>query len=322
MKRILHICLLCQYSFFNTCRFRPISHNNRQGNAMTYSGTVSERLNAAHDTLTRAERQLAGVIMENYPLSGLGSITAVAQSAHVSTPTAARMVQKLGFTGFPDFQACLRRELEAKMSNPISKHDTWSEQAPDGHILNRFAETVKQNIRKTLARIDPAAFDQSCAMLADPDRSVFVVGGRITRVLADYMFLQMQVIRPRVTQIQSISNAWPHYLLNMEPGDVLVIFDIRRYENSSLQLARMAREKGVEIILFTDQWRSPIEKHAAHTFSSRIVVPSAWDSLSAPMILLETMIAEIQTASWPVTKPRMEELEDMFDRTRFFRKFT
>ncbi len=286
------------------------------------SGTVADRLQSAFEQLTRAERQLADSILENYPVSGLGTITTVAAGAKVSTPTVARMVQKLGYKGFPQFQAALRRELEAKIAGPIAKFDTWAEHAPEGHILNRFAEAVNSNIRQTLAQVDTDCFDQSCALLADPARAIYVVGGRITRSLADYFFLHMQVIRPNVTHIQSISNAWPHYLLDIKEGDVIVIFDIRRYENSTLKLAEMAREKGAQIILFTDQWRSPVAKYAGHVLSSRIVVPSAWDSLVAPMVLLETLIAEVQEQSWGETRPRMEALEEMFDRTRFFRKFT
>ena len=286
------------------------------------SDTVADRLQSAFDHLTRAERQLADSILENYPVSGLGTITTVAAGADVSTPTTARMVQKLGYKGFPEFQAALRRELEAKIAGPIAKFDNWAERAPEGHILNRFADAVSTNIRRTLAQIDTDAFDQSCKLLADTDRAVYVVGGRITRSLADYFFLHMQVIRPNVTHIQSISNAWPHYLLDMNRGDVVVVFDIRRYENSTLKLAEMAREKGTKLLLFTDQWRSPVARYADHSLSSRIAVPSAWDSLVAPMLLLETLIAEVQEMSWDKTRQRMEELEDMFDRTRFFRKFT
>jgi hypothetical protein len=51
-------------------------------------------------------------------------------------------------------------------------------------------------------------------------------------------------------------------------------------------------------------------------------VPSAWDSAVTNLLLLEIMIAEIQERIWPNTRTRMENLEDMFDRTRFFRKFT
>ena len=49
------------------------------------------------DVLTRAEKQLAESLLDNYPVSGLGSITTIAENAGVSTPTVVRMVQKLGF---------------------------------------------------------------------------------------------------------------------------------------------------------------------------------------------------------------------------------
>ncbi|MEH6359731.1 MAG: MurR/RpiR family transcriptional regulator [Amylibacter sp.] len=286
------------------------------------SGTIAKRLQSKFDTLTRAERQLADAIMENYPVSGLGSITSVAEKAEVSTPTVARLVQKLSFKGFPEFQKQLRKELEAKISGPIAKHDKWAGDAPDTHILNQFTDAVMQNIKKSLSQIDPATFDAACKLLADEERAVYVVGGRITRALADYFFLHMQVIRPNVTHIQSISNAWPHYLLNVKKGDVIVIFDVRRYENSTLKLAEMAAAKGAEIILLTDQWISPINKFTDLVFGSRIVVPSAWDSSVTSMLLLETILAEVQELIWPQTRSRMQELEDMFDETKFFRKFT
>lgn len=286
------------------------------------SGTISERLQVKFDTLTRAERQLADAIMENYPVSGLGSITSVAHKADVSTPTVARLVQKLNFKGFPEFQEQLRKELEAKISGPIAKHDKWADDAPDAHILNRFTDAVMQNIKKSLAQINPKTFDETCKLLADQDRTVYVVGGRITRALADYFFLHMQVIRPNITHIQSISNVWPHYLLNVKKGDVIVIFDVRRYENSTLKLAEMAAAKGAIIILMTDQWISPINKFSDLVFSSQIVVPSAWDSSVTSMLLLETILAEVQELIWPQTRSRMQELEDMFDETKFFRKFT
>ena len=284
--------------------------------------TIDELLQGRFDTLTRAERQLAHSILENYPVSGLGSITAIAEAADVSTPTVARMVQKLGFKGFPEFQAELRHELEAKISGPIAKRDTWVENAPDKHVLNRFTEAVIGNIEKSLAQIDPKTFDAAAALLADTDRRIYIVGGRITRALADYLFLHLQVIRERVTHVQAISNAWPHYLLDVAKGDAVVIFDVRRYENSTLRLAEMAHERGARIILFTDQWRSPVHKFAEHCFSSRIIVPSAWDSSVATLLLIESMIAAVQEANWSKTRKRMENLEVMFDRTRFFRKFT
>lgn len=282
--------------------------------------TVAERLREHSDSLTPLERQLSDVILQNYPVSGLGSITTLAETARVSTPTVARLIQKLGFEGYPEFQRALRRELDEAISSPLTKRERWVNDAPDEHILNRFTKAVIDNISQSLDEVDPLMFDKASDLVADTNRRIFVVGGRITRTLADYFFLHLQVIRDQVTHVASNSNAWPHYLLEVNDGDVIVIFDIRRYENSTLRLAEMATERHARIILFTDQWTSPVAQHAEITFRNRISAPSAWDSNVSMMLLVETLIAQVQEQDWDATRSRMEALEDMFDRTRFFRK--
>lgn len=285
------------------------------------SNTVADKIRGMTEQLTRSERQLADIILKNYPVSALGTITTLADTAQVSTPTVARMVQKMGYSGFPEFQAALRAELSDKISGPVARRDVWANNAPDAHLLNRFTDAVTSNIRQTLGEIDTKTFEQACNLLGDVDRSVYIVGGRITRALADYFFLHMQVIRPKVVHIHSISNAWPHYLLDVTEGDVVVVFDIRRYENSTLRLAEAVKERGATIILFTDQWQSPISEIADIIFANRIAVPSAWDSSVTGMLLCELIIAYVQEQHWDTTKERMEELDTLFDKSKFFRKF-
>lgn len=284
--------------------------------------TVAERIRHQFEGLTRAERQLANAMLENYPVSALGSITAVAEASNVSTPTVARMARKLGYGGFPELQAALRTELEAKISNPITKHERWAENAPDTHILNRFADAVMSNMRQTLRQIDLEAFNAVTGLLCDKDRAVHTVGGRITRALADYFFTHMQMIRNDVTLIADNSNTWPHYIMSLKPGDVLVAFDIRRYERDFMRLAEMAHARDVELILFTDQWGSPAARFASHTFHARIEAPSAWDSNVVILFIIEAVIAAVQGATWEETETRMRNLEDLFDQMRLFRKFT
>lgn len=289
---------------------------------MSQDGTVAERIRGTFDTLTRAERQLANTILENYPVSGLGSVTSLSETSGVSSPTIVRMAKKLGFPGFPQLQAQLLVEVEETISNPITKHDRWNASAPDEHILNGFADAVMHNLRQTLAGLDLNDFDAACLAFANPKAKVFVAGGRITGTLAEYLFNHLQMIRSGVTLVPATASKWPHYVLDMGPGDVLTIFDIRRYENDLLKLAELATAKGVEVVLFTDQWGSPVGKHAKYQFNARIEVPSAWDSSAVTMVIVETIIARVQALTWQTTSGRMQDLEDLFDKTGLFRKFT
>jgi len=82
----------------------------------------------------------------------VGSITTIAGAADASTPTVARMVQKLGFRGFSDFQATFHRKTKARISGPISKQDTRAQSPPDEHILNCLAEAAIAHTGQALAR--------------------------------------------------------------------------------------------------------------------------------------------------------------------------
>ena len=135
--------------------------------------TIEQQIKTAFDGLTRAERQLASHIMRNYPVAALGSITALAKGADVSTPTVVRLTQKLGYKGYPDFQSIVRSEVEERLISPLAKHDRWAGGVPQTHMLNRFADAVMGNLQATLAQIDHAEFDAIAGLMADPARQTW-----------------------------------------------------------------------------------------------------------------------------------------------------
>ncbi|WP_209832409.1 MurR/RpiR family transcriptional regulator [Ruegeria sp. HKCCE3926] len=285
----------------------------------TVAKLVKQRIQDELDDLTRSERQLASVLLQDYPMAGLQSITKLAAAAQVSTPTVIRMARKLGFDGFPDLQDALREEVAAQIKKPISKRDAWVVDDEAEHPTTRFAQAVWTNMRHTLERLDKEMFDAVARLLAETERHLYVVGGRITRSNADYLFNHMQIIRPNVTMLGNSANVWPQYLLDMDKSSVLVIFDIRRYEAHLEKLAQVASGRGVSVVLFTDQWGSPIGKTANYSFHALVEAPSSWDSTIALQLISETLIAEVQEARWEESKERIEELERFFSSTRIFR---
>jgi len=282
--------------------------------------TIEEQIRASFDAMTKTERQVASHLMRHYPVSALGSVTQLAKAAEVSSPTVIRLVQKMGFKGYPDFQSAVRAEVEERLVSPLTKHDRWAGGVPDTHILNRFADAVLGNLQATLSQIDHAEFDAVAALMADPSRQIFATGGRITLAMAEYFVTHMKVIRPNVSLMSAVSNAWPPRMLDLKAGDVLLAFDIRRYENNVLQLVEMAAEQGAEVVVITDPWVSPAAAHARYRFSAQIEVPSAWDSTVALQVLIETLMASVQSLTWEETSARMERLEALYARSKFFRK--
>lgn len=283
-------------------------------------GKVEDRIAQHFGALTPAERKLATHLSRNYPVAGLGSITRLARNAGVSTPTVLRLLQKLGFRGYPEFQSQLHLEVEARLESPLAKHARWTGGAPQTHVLNRFADAVLANLTATLSRIDHADFDACADLLAEPSRRIFVTGGRITHALAEYLVTQLRIVRQGVEALSAHSADWPPALLELGPADVLIVFDIRRYENTILQLAELAAGQGAEIVLLTDPWVSPAATHARFSFSAEIEVPSAWDSTIALMVLVEALLAAVQERTWSETEARMHRLETLYAQLSIFRR--
>lgn len=280
--------------------------------------TIERRMRDALGDLTRAERQLATHILGHYPMSALGSISALAKAAEVSTPTVVRLVQKLGFRGYPDYRKSLRAEVETMLVTPLSRDKGGA----GGHILDQFAERVVVNLQATLGLIDRADFDGAARLLADPKRRLYALGGRVTHAMADYFVTLMTVARPDVSLIPGLSSAWPPALLDMKKGDLLVVFDIRRYENTVLQITELAREHGAEVILITDRWVSPAATHARYTLACQIEAPSPWDSTVPILVVVETLLAAVQGLTWQVTEARLKQVEALHARSRLFRTKT
>jgi DNA-binding MurR/RpiR family transcriptional regulator len=275
--------------------------------------TVAERLRAHMEHLTPAERKLADALFADYPLLGLKSMADFAKSAGVSTPSALRLAKKLGFDGYPAFQAAVRAELAERLQNPITKHARWLALAPQTHILNRFADAAMENLRASLERIDPKSFDAIVALLADGKSGVHVLGGRITGALAGYLHTHLQMARPQAHLLSGTPHLWPQQLININRDDVLFVFDVRRYDGNLLKFAASAKDRKAKVVLITDQWISPIARIADYTLPLRIAVPSSWDSNMVPLFVVEALVAALVARTWPATQKRITQLEALSD---------
>ncbi|MDA0961790.1 MAG: MurR/RpiR family transcriptional regulator [Proteobacteria bacterium] len=282
--------------------------------------TMEDRLRAAMSELTRAERQLASHMLGRFPVSVLGSVADVAKAAGVSGPTVVRLVRKLGYSGYPEFRAALHEEMGARLASPIAKHEKWADLGRVDHPLNRFATSVINNLSQTLGQQDLGVFDSVAEVLADGTRPVHLMGGRLTRTVADYFGTALHVMRNDVHLMSSQPNTWPPALVEMSSRDVLVVFDIRRYEPSIQQFAEMAQAQGAEIILLTDRWVSPCARCARHILTSEIEVPSAWDTIVPLIGLVEALLSAIQHRNWHRTRERLDRMEALYEDMLVFKR--
>ena len=275
------------------------------------SGTipsVAELIRRDFPELTRNERRAAQRLLTDYPVAGLDTVAKFGASAGVSAPTVLRMIGKLGFDSYGAFQAALRTELAAQRETPLTKGEDI---ASSNDRLARFAEASIVNIRETVANIAPDEFEAIARLLADRNRPVHLLGGRFTDALAGYMTAHLRVMRPQVKQVAGQQANWFDQMLDIGKRDVIILFDIRRYSDTIAELAREAAGRGATIILFTDQWLSPVSGVARHVLPARITAPSIWDSSGGLLLLVEALLSAVARELGPGARDRLNAIEKM-----------
>lgn len=281
----------------------------RRGIGMAKS--TSELISETWPDFTEAERKVAHIILSNYPLAGLDTISDLAKKAHVSAATITRFVSQLGFSSFAAFREALRQEIEARFLSPIDKRRALSDKrssAKDSSFGSFFAE-VASNLTVSAGKIQASDFAEAVALLADRSRAVFLVGGRISAPVAGHTAAILHSLRAGTYFLEAGGAAAVERLVDIRQRDVLFVLDIRRYQRDTIELARQASLKGCKIILVTDEWISPISKYASIIFALKVGTNSIWDSAATPLVFCEALANEVGLATWPIAQRRLREVE-------------
>ncbi|MFJ8298178.1 MurR/RpiR family transcriptional regulator [Streptomyces sp. NPDC094447] len=265
-------------------------------------------------TLSPAERRVARTLLAFYPSLGFETAAAIAERAGVSAPTVLRFVARLGFTGFPDFQAALRRELDERNASPLSLYETAQGSAlsdsTDG-LVSRTSDVLSGALATTLAEIPPHDLQSAIGLLSDRKRRVTLLGGRFTHLLAQYLGLHLMQLRRDVRFLPDRDVERTAVLAALGRRDVVVVFDYRRYEENNLAVARLTQENGGKVVVFTDAWLSPAATHAEVVLSSRVDTLSPYDSLVPTLAVVETVVAGLVTALGTDAHEHMQHSEDV-----------
>ncbi|WP_405217782.1 MurR/RpiR family transcriptional regulator [Agrococcus sp. Ld7] len=276
--------------------------------------TLSAIVRDALESLSAGERKVGRTLLANYPIAGLETVAELARRAGVSPPTVVRFVTRLGFTGYPDFQRRLMREVHERLGSPLEQYGR-AELQPSADDLARAARIFSTGIASTLDDLPQSEFDRAVVLLSESRQRIALLGGRFSRMLAEYLGAHLALLRRDVVVIDDSELARLAAISDVRPGDVLVVFDYRRYDSQVINVAQQASERGAEIVLFTDRWLSPAADVAATVLPAEVHAPSPFDSLVPALALVEAVIAGVTDALGEAGRRRLEAIESMRGRT-------
>ncbi len=270
--------------------------------------SVAERLRRASPGFAPAERRVVRALLAEYPLTGLEPLAVVAERAGTSGPTVLRVVGKLGFAGYPDFQRALRTELAARWPAPLE----LMPRQPAAGLVDTVREAIRASVAADLDRLAGAGdVDAVAALLTDQQHAVWALGGRFSTVLAEYLVLHLQVLRKGVHRVPGDPGGRHTALLDVARRDVVVAFDYRRYQRDTVEFGSRAGTQGARLVLFTDHLLSPLAADADVVLVTTLDTGSPFSMMSPALAAVETVLVTVIDRLGGAPTSRMERYDEL-----------
>lgn len=261
--------------------------------------------------MTSAEKKVARIVLSDYPSAGLLPIAKLADLSNVSGPTVLRFIKRLDFDGYLEFQNRLLGELSQRKLSFLELYDERITGLKDHKLIQRFVQLHQDKLVASLTKLPIAEFDQTIKILSNPKVRVMCIGGRFTDFLAKYLASHLHELRPAIRFSENTHTWRNEQLLDINNKDVVVVFDVRRYQKDTVEFARKAHKNGAKIILVTDPYLSPVSSIATCVMPVEVEGPSAFDSTLNILALVELIIAGVVEILGEKARARIKNLEDM-----------
>lgn len=267
---------------------------------------VFDLISEAANRLTPSERRVAESVMQDPKIVAFGTVAQLAELSGSSGPTVLRFAAKLGFDGFVELQASVQEEI-ADQLRPATER---IRERPPTDVLGRTLAADLDNVRTTLGEVEPEDFRKAVELLADRRRRVFVISSDVSGGAGRSLAGQLDLLRDGVFEITGTPVKVSRDLVRIEPADVVVVFDLRRYERWVLEATARAADTGATLVALTDGRLSPLAERAALTFvvAARGVGP--FDSAVGAISLVHALVAAVAARLRRSATTRLDAVEE------------
>ena len=264
---------------------------------------LSERI----DKLTVKRQEIVRPILEHPREYVLLSVRAMALRLNTDPATIVRIVQGLGFSSYREFQHHLH-ELSIAFATPL---DMMQSAGSDSSMPALIQESLARGL-KNLHALKNSLHTKRLAQVAKRfhnARRIAIFAADAAAVLAEYLEYQLSILGLPVIAVAS-AGGMTHIARVVNKRDVVVAISFRRGLRQTVEGAQQARAHGAYCIGVADTYLSPLARACNEVFLASVDAASFGMSFTAPISLLDAIIATCGQYRRPLTLAVAKEIAE------------
>lgn len=227
-------------------------------------------------------------VLENPREFVLLNVRELAKRLRVDPATAVRIILKMGFASYRDFQHHLH-ELSVSQATSLDTMQTSRTKGSSlaAHVREAVDRDV-ENLQRLRNTLDPERF-VALAKRIQKARRVIILGGDLAANLVGYLHYHLVLLGlPSIAAIGSGETV--HLTRFAGEGDLILALSFRRGLRQTVEGLQQARANGAYCVGIADTLVSPIARFADECFVASVETPSFGASYTAPMCLLNGIL--------------------------------
>ena len=224
-------------------------------------------LAARAGSLSKRLAQVAQYFLNHPEEVAVTTLVRLADQAQVPPATITRFAKELGFLGFADLQLVFRERLlgprlsyAARLAEPgIGDADLDQ----PGHVFGSFVQAAVQSLLRIEEALDRDALAAFVEVLASSE-VVHVAAARGAFGLGAYTVYGLGSIGLRAHLIDNLGSMRAMQVQAIGPADTLLVMTFDDYTPETVEVARLAADRGLRVLAITDNALSPVAGLAIH----------------------------------------------------------
>jgi len=257
------------------------------------NNNLYEYLEKNFEQFSNSEKKFIHFLLNYKKEAPFLSAREIANKTKIDPSNLVRFSKKIGFTGYPQLQNNLREILLDKISytSDLDKAKSYEIQKESNAVTSSINKSYS-NIKEMIENFDIDKVKLFSKYIKNSHKKI-IIANRSSYSVGHFLYFELDAIIPEVYFVNSADYSYYNLFRGLNNKDIIIAIAASRYSKLTIDFAKYAFEKKVNVISITDNKVSPLLPISSTCLLVPTLSATFHNSNVAMMALADTIISQV-----------------------------